>query len=394
MIEEYNEFLLSNYSYHLPEDFIAKYPLEKRDSSKLLQYKNQKISHSYFHNLPDLIPNNSVFVLNSSKVIPARIKLNRATGAKIELLITNSSNKRELSYSLDQTNSVEVWALGGNTKKWKIGETISNLKNDILLNATLIDKQEKDVLVRLEWNKEISFAEMLNNVGEIPLPPYMNRDTGIEDTIRYQTVYANQAGSIAAPTAGLHFTQEVLNKLLDKGCQFINIELQVGAGTFIPITVDDIRQHKMHKEFIRVEKSTLEILCNAWLGNRNIIAVGTTSLRTLESLLAIPTEKMENIIPQNIAINQTPKERFQLFQEYILNLKSPILDFSTQLMIMPSHRIDSINGLITNFHQPNSTLLLLISAIVGNSWKHIYNEALEENYRFLSYGDSSLLWIE
>lgn len=394
MIEEYNEFLLSNYSYHLPEDFIAKYPLEKRDSSKLLQYKNQKISHSFFYNLPDLIPDNSVFVLNSSKVIPARIKLNRATGAKIELLITNSSNKRELSYSLDQTNSVEVWALGGNTKKLKIGETISNLKNDILLNATLLDKQEKDVLVRLEWNKEISFAEMLNNVGEIPLPPYMNRDSGIDDTIRYQTVYANQAGSIAAPTAGLHFTQEVLNKLLDKGCQFINIELQVGAGTFIPITVDDVRQHKMHKEFIRVEKSTLEILCNAWLGNRNIIAVGTTSLRTLESLLAIPTEKMENIIPQNIVINQTPKERFQLFQEYILNLKSPILDFSTQLMIMPSHRIDSINGLITNFHQPNSTLLLLISAIVGNSWKHIYNEALEENYRFLSYGDSSLLWIE
>ncbi|MDR3056834.1 MAG: tRNA preQ1(34) S-adenosylmethionine ribosyltransferase-isomerase QueA [Prevotella sp.] len=396
---------IEDYNYNLPDDRIAKYPLVKRDCSKLLVYKGRKISDTVFSNLGDFLPEDTLMVFNNTKVIQARLHFRKATGAQIEIFCLEPHIPNDYQLNFQQTDKCSWVCLIGNLKKWKEGDLVKEIiieGDRIELKARRIQSHGDSHIVEFEWdNKHITFSELLEAVGELPIPPYLNRDTEEQDKQTYQTVYSKIDGSVAAPTAGLHFTPEVFASLQNKGIKLAELTLHVGAGTFRPVKSELIEDHVMHSEFISVKKETIEQLLTH---QGKIIAVGTTSVRTLESLYylgvilkdkTISHLRVSQWMPYQDFIGLSVKESLNNILDYLHlnNLTTLVAD--TQIIIAPGYKFKIVDGIITNFHQPQSTLLLLVSALVGDSkWKEIYQHALDNNYRFLSYGDSSLLLKE
>lgn len=395
---------LKEYEYTLPEERIAKYPLEKRDSSKLLHYQSGKISHHHFFDLPDFLDKGTLLVYNDTKVIPARLIFQRETGARIEIFLLNPVQPTTVIPEIMLSTQPVTWqTMIGNAKKWKSGEILKGVieiqGQKVVLEAKLVDKENK--WVEFDWNSEsVPFVDIVESSGEVPLPPYLNRKAEESDKDRYQTVYSEKEGAVAAPTAGLHFTEEVFKNLRKKGIQEAQVTLHVSAGTFQPIKVDDVTAHPMHSEQIHLQKPTIEKLLNQ---QGPIVAVGTTSVRTLESLYWYGVQLLENkgtafqvakLIPYD-SRESLPSKNESL--QAVLNQmeaegKVEIMG-ETEIFIFPGYQFQMVDGLITNFHQPGTTLMLLIGSLIGDDWKKVYQEALDNDYRFLSYGDSSLLWI-
>jgi len=397
---------LNGFDYELPKDRIALFPLEERDQSKLLvaDCKSQRIEHSVFFNINDYLPSNSLIIVNATKVIQARIFMSKQTGGKAELLCVNPispSSDPQITMSA-RKNCIWECIIGGRN----IRENTKLFSNDNQLSAKMLKRYENYAIVEFEYSASDTFSEILLKIGQIPLPPYINRDIIELDKDRYQTVYSKAEGSVAAPTAGLHFTDKVIAKLKAKQILFDEVILHVGPGTFVPIE-KSVAEHKMHKEQLFVSKATIENLILAIRKNSKIIATGTTSLRTLETLywVGVKIHYQNFDINTNLLLNQF--EPYQLLDKYPeITFEQSMIEIqqkfseenrlfisgNTELFILPGYQIRTADGLITNFHLPKSTLLLLISAFVGGEfWKQIYNEALINNYRFLSYGDSSLL---
>ncbi len=381
----------SDFFYHLPDEKIAKFPLSRRDQSKLLAYQNGKISHHFFYDLPQIIPSDSVLIFNDTKVIPARLSFFRRTGAEIEILLL-SPYESTIEQALSSLKSC-IWTCEiGNLKKWKNQEPLSNE----IFRINLLDREKKIVI--FEWDNGFSFAENLRRCGEIPIPPYLRRKPSKNDFTTYQTIYAQKEGAIAAPTAGLHFTKEVFSSLAEKNISTARLTLHVGAGTFKPIKTQNPTDHDMHSEIFNIPKETI----NSLMTSKYIIAVGTTSLRTLESLYWFAV-KLKTSSDTSFSISKLYPYRFDgcpisknealsILMEYMNREKLSSLSGDTSLMIVPGYKFSFSDALITNFHQPGSTLIMLIAAYVGEEWKNIYHTALENNYRFLSYGDSSILF--
>ncbi|MDX5337814.1 MAG: S-adenosylmethionine:tRNA ribosyltransferase-isomerase [Cyclobacteriaceae bacterium] len=395
---------LREYEYTLPEECIAKFPLEKRDQSKLLHYQNGKIEHFQFFNLPELLPSDTLLVYNDTKVIPARLIFQRESGAKIEIFLLSPVAPTTVIPEIMLAKFPVTWeTMIGNAKKWKDGEILKGRvqmgEKEVILQARLVDRESK--LVSFSWNDaEVAFVDLVEASGEIPLPPYLNRKPEKEDKDRYQTVYSKKEGAVAAPTAGLHFTEEVFDGLRRKGVQEAQVTLHVSAGTFQPIKVDNVLEHPMHSEQIQVTRETIEKL---YLHSGTVIAVGTTSIRTLESLFWFGVKLIEEkgeefFIPKLFAYDRRDKvpnktESLKAILEWMDSRQLDSILGQTEIFIFPGYQYRMIQGLITNFHQPGSTLILLIATILGEDWKNVYQEALDQNYRFLSYGDSSLLWL-
>ncbi len=401
---------IQDYSYDLPSERIAKYPLEQRDASKLLIYNNGRngdIKESFFFTLPSYIPENSLMVFNNTKVVPARLFFRKETGAVIEIFCLEPVQPADYALCFASNESCSWNVVIGNAKKWKGGEVGLMLENaseeakKLNLRAELIYKGDNNgSVVKFKWDSGCSFSEVLDICGRIPIPPYLNRDTEALDYERYQTLYARIKGSVAAPTAGLHFTDRVFSGLKDKNVDVENVCLHVGAGTFVPVKSEYISDHKMHTEPFEVTKSFLLKLRDLKDGQK-VISVGTTSTRTLESLYFLGVQCIENGEPGAVEqwepyrkeYNYTLKESVGAIIEYMERNNLTKLVARTGIIIVPSYKFRVVDILVTNFHQPQSTLLLLISAFIGESkWKDVYNYALERDFRFLSYGDSSLLF--
>ncbi len=400
---------LNDYTYILPEERIAKFPLENRDQSKLLVYEKGNIYERQFFNLPELLPANSLLVFNNTKVIPARIFFRRSTGAIIEIFLLEPVLPSPVVAIAMGAKGKAVWkCMVGNLKKWKDEEVLNRevtaaatILNTINLEAKWFNKEK--LQIEFSWNnEEVSFLDILNAAGKIPIPPYLNREANENDNNQYQTVYAKNEGAVAAPTAGLHFTDKVLQQLSIKGIEQEFITLHVSAGTFQPVkNKDDVQQHDMHSEQIIFSKSNIEkLLQNAG----NIIPVGTTSMRSLESLywygvkLLSGTDTDFHVTKlfayENEAKNISVTEALQAVLQYMNYKQLAQIHGNTEILIMPGYKFKMCKGLITNFHQPDSTLILLVAAFIGDNWRKVYDYALKNNFRFLSYGDSSLLLPE
>lgn len=397
------EIRIEDYNYNLPDERIAKYPLKERDSSKLLIYKNGEIIDGRFRELSDYLPNNSLLVFNNTKVIQARLHFQKATGAQIEIFCLEPYAPNDYLLSFQQNKSCSWACLIGNLKKWKEGKLTKEIvigDNLITISASRTGTEGESHIIKFEWdNPDYTFSELLEAIGELPIPPYLNRDTEEEDKKTYQTVYSKIDGSVAAPTAGLHFTDKVFNSLKEKGIHTTEVTLHVGAGTFRPVKSEQIKDHAMHSEFISVKKKVIDQLLNH---TGPTIAVGTTSVRTLESLYYIGVKIANNPNVDDLSVHQwepyegenklSAKESFSQIKNYLESHNLDNLVTHTQIIIAPGYQFKVVNGMVTNFHQPQSTLLLLVSALIGdNDWKNIYTHALNNDYRFLSYGDSSLL---
>ncbi len=399
---------IKDYDYALPEERIAKYPKAVRDESKLLLYHNGEVREDVFYHLPDYLPAGALMVFNNTKVIQARLHFRKATGALIEVFCLEPHEPADYQQSFAQTGSVVWTCLVGNLKKWKEGaleRTVDVAGTPLTLRAERIGVCGTGHLVRFSWERPgVSFSEVLDAVGELPIPPYLHRETEESDLQTYQTVYSKVEGSVAAPTAGLHFTERVLEALDRKGVERDEITLHVGAGTFKPVKSEEIAGHTMHSEWIAVRRETIARLLRH---GGQCIAVGTTSVRTLESLYYIgvmlrrrPDATQDDLhVPQWLPYDYadsdgTPLSTVEALQEvadYLDRNGLPVLHASTQLLIAPGYTYHVVRTMVTNFHQPKSTLLLLVSAFVGGDWRRIYDYALSHDFRFLSYGDSSLL---
>jgi len=396
---------IQDYSYHLPPDKIASKPLAERSESKLLVYKNGKIKDHTFNSISSLLPPNSTLIFNDTKVVCARIlfESNTSNNKTIEIFVLEPAKGISVETAMQQKNKSTWNCLIGNNKYFSSESLVKTIKvNEATyeLKACRGDKHLDGFEVEFEWNGNISFAEILDLAGIIPLPPYLKRIPDESDKTRYQTVYAKQEGSVAAPTAGLHFTEAILDDIKKNNISTEFVLLHVGAGTFKSVKSESMKDHAMHSEEIVVTKTTLLRLIN---NIENLIAVGTTSLRTLESLfwIGLKLSKNSNEIELfqwdaydlEIPKTFTYRDALQTIINYLEKNKQESIRTKTQLLIAPGYKIRSVKGLITNFHQPNSTLLLLVAALVGKDWKKIYDHALHHNYRFLSYGDSSLLLV-
>lgn len=405
--KEIEQLHITDYDYPLPDERIAKYPLEKRDASKLLLYDDGIISESIFSNLADYIPSESLMIFNNTRVIHARLLFRKETGAQIEVFCLSPADPEDYAMNFASKQYCSWHCMIGNAKRWKddiLTMKIENGGNGILtLSAEKTAVTDKDTTVRFSWNDDtLSFSEILEIAGKLPIPPYLNRPAETKDDETYQTVYSRIEGSVAAPTAGLHFTDDVMTSLRHKGIATAEVTLHVGAGTFRPVKSETIGEHEMHTEFISVPKETIKAI---YENKHPLVVVGTTSMRTIESLYYIGAELAINPIatPHELFVSQwEPYENFLHDIEARQSLKN-ILDYldrndadhlisATQIMIVPGFRFHYADALITNFHQPQSTLLLLISAFVDDNWRVIYDYALKSDFRFLSYGDSSLLW--
>jgi S-adenosylmethionine:tRNA ribosyltransferase-isomerase len=398
-----DELLLSDFQYNLPDERIARYPLPQRDASKLLVYQNGSIRHEHFRSLPDFLPPASFLVFNNTKVIPARLHFTKSTGAVIELFLLNPfPNDLPLSLAMEYTGSAIWQGMIGNRKRWKPGEVLQAIlptaRGEVLLSVTWYDYDKS--IVQLNWQPaDLMFAQLIQYAGEIPLPPYLKRDATDADKENYQTIYSTQEGAVAAPTAGLHFTPSVFEALDKRGIEYDYLTLHVGAGTFQPIKAIDVRQHEMHSEQVVYTQTNLRNLLNHL---DTLVAVGTTSMRALESLYWIGAKLMHKEanpfhLDQRYAY-QCPLDRQPSVRESITAVLDCLLAankdsvvVSTGIYITPGYQFKLCKGIVTNFHQPGSTLILLIAALLGDDWKRAYTEALARNYRFLSYGDSSLL---
>lgn len=396
---------IKDFNYPLPDERIAKHPLTQREQCKLLVYQNGDIQDLHFYDVPRLLPQQSMLVYNNTRVINARLRFQKPNaGAIIEIFCLEPIAPRDYAQVFQTTNQCSWLCFVGNSKRWKAGSLtqVVNVNGcEVELAATRGEQKGNAFEIIFSWNNDnITFASLLEAIGEIPIPPYLNRNTEESDSADYQTVYSHIEGSVAAPTAGLHFTDEVLAECDRQGISRRELTLHVGAGTFQPVKSESIGEHDMHTEFISVEKSLLVDLIKA---NGNVIAVGTTSVRTLESLYYIGITLLNN--PDANEEELRVKQWAPYQQDYTISTADAlqaIIDHldrngidryigSTQIMIAPSFKFRVIRGMITNFHQPQSTLLLLVSAFVDGNWKAIYDYALSHNYRFLSYGDSSLL---
>lgn len=404
-----SELSIETYDYPLPEERIAKYPLPVRDQSKLLIYREGAIEERVYHQLDEVLPADSLLVFNDTKVVEARLLFKKETGSSIELFcLEPGGDYPDITTAMLQKGTVVWKCLVGGAKKWKAGQLtlkIISHGQTIELHAEKLEKLADSFLIRFHWAPEkCSFAEILHLAGQLPLPPYLNRATEAKDLETYQTVYALHDGSVAAPTAGLHFTPGLLKKLSDKGIKEAFLTLHVGAGTFKPVKADKMKDHEMHAEFMEVPLSFIEMLYKKAVGGEQagkILAVGTTSLRTLESLYWIGVKHLTKATDPYVIHQWEP---YQLPQDITLSaalaaviegLKhdgKATLITHTQIIIAPGYRLKVADAILTNFHQPRSTLLLLIASIVGENWRTIYRYALEHDFRFLSYGDGSLLW--
>lgn len=397
------EIHISEYNYELPDERIAKFPLAERDSSKLLVYRHGTVGESVFHDLPSLLPPGALMVFNNTKVIQARLHFRKETGALIEVFLLEPAEPSDYELMFQTTGRCSWLCLVGNLKKWREGtlsRTITIQEESIIVKATRREEHGTSQWIDFEWSGERSFAEIIDAMGELPIPPYLNRETQESDKTTYQTVYSKIKGSVAAPTAGLHFTDRVLKDLDAHGIEREELTLHVGAGTFKPVKSDTIGQHEMHTEFVAVRRHTIERLL---AHEGHAIAVGTTSVRTLESLyymglkiLRNPDIKEEELHvnqwePYEVEAHQDVKEVLQALLDWMIRHELTVLHSSTQIIIAPGYDYKIVKMLVTNFHQPQSTLLLLVSAFVKGDWHKIYDYALAHDFRFLSYGDSSLL---
>lgn len=389
------------YDYPLPEERIAKYPLPERDASKLLVLKDNQISESQFKYVGDFLPPDALLVFNETKVIRARLQFHKATGSRIEVFCLEPEQDYQMAFSA--CSPVRWKCLIGNAKRWKEGKLAMELKVNgeaVTLYAERLMQNDQYAEIEFSWEPaNLSFAAVLEAAGEIPLPPYLHRDAEPDDRDRYQTVFARYDGSVAAPTAGLHFTKPLIEALHEKGFIFDEVTLHVGAGTFRPVATETIGEHAMHSETIIVRKSLIQNLIKQ-IG-KPVVPVGTTSTRTLESLywigvmlkeqgLELRPLHVEQWFPYEEHHQISSTEALQHILDYLEKHDLTRLEASTALMIAPSYKMHIITGLITNFHQPKSTLLLLVSALIGERWKDCYRFALEHGFRFLSYGDSCL----
>lgn len=398
---------IEDYNYNLPDGRIAKYPLEYRDSSKLLIYNNGNLSESVFRNIYEYLPSDSLMIFNNTRVVPARLFFRKETGAVIEIFCLEPvlPNDYALSFACNAECSWNV--VIGNAKKWKSGDVYfmcDGTHQDaakLNLRAELVSKGDNNgSVVKFKWDGGCSFSEVLDICGRIPIPPYLKRDTEELDYDRYQTLYAKIKGSVAAPTAGLHFTDSVFEYIDGKNIHRGNVCLHVGAGTFVPVKSEFISDHVMHTEPIEVSKELLVNILDSIDKVRKIIAVGTTSTRSLESLYFAGVHCIESGVPGDVLqwepyskeYNYSAKEAIAALVEYMDANSLDKLVIRTGIIIVPSYKFRIVDVLVTNFHQPQSTLLLLISAFVGGEWQKIYNYALNNDFRFLSYGDSSLLF--
>lgn len=401
-MKKVQEIAIAEYDYTLPDERIAKYPLAQRDTSKLLIYKKGIVSEDIFSTLPQHIPHGSLMIFNNTKVIQARLRFRKETGATVEVFCLEPEVPADYQQIFQQTSECVWQCLVGNSNRWKSGtlsQAININGNDVTLTVERLTTGAVNN-VRFTWDGGFSFAELLEAAGELPIPPYLNRRTEENDKKCYQTVYSKVKGSVAAPTAGLHFTPEVLQALCTAGVDCEEVTLHVGAGTFKPVKSELIAEHEMHEEYIEVRVELLEKLIAA---GGQAVAVGTTSVRTLESLYFIGEKVIENptITPDALNVSQwTPYERehtastveaLQALVDYLKREGLAALHTHTQIMIAPGYTFRIVKAIVTNFHQPKSTLLLLVSAFVNGDWKKIYDYALAHDFRFLSYGDSSLL---
>jgi S-adenosylmethionine:tRNA ribosyltransferase-isomerase len=392
---------ISEYSYDLPPERIAVYPTEQRDQSRLLVYKDEKILDTRFKELPEQIPAGHLLVFNDTRVIEARILFQKTSGASIEIFCLEPF-EQDLEAAMQQKETAVWKCLIGGASKWKSGQVLQKSIHEkgVVLEAHYVSTMEDHFLIRFFWKPaDLSFVEVLHKAGAIPLPPYIKRKAIAEDAERYQTIFSKNDGSVAAPTASLHFTPNMLTSLEEKKIGKTFLTLHVGAGTFKPVQSANIAEHTMHGEPFSVSKITIKTL----LQSDNIIAVGTTSLRTLESLYWLGVKMLHNendtdLLHQweayelGLKYNVSKTDSLQALLNWMEATKSEQVHCKTSLMIVPGYVFKMVEGLITNFHQPQSTLLLLVAAFIGEDWKRLYTHALTHNFRFLSYGDSSLLW--
>lgn len=395
---------IKDFDYFLPEERIAKFPTEKRGDSKLLYY-NGEPTETHFSQIANYIPKGAMLVFNNTKVIRARLLFFKPTGARIEILCLEPHSPSDYERAFSCKQECRWYCMVGNSRKWKDGTRLSTSflhhNKEYTITAEKIGVSGKESIIRFEWSDtEISFGELLEALGTVPIPPYLNRQSQECDNTRYQTVYSKKEGSVAAPTAGLHFTEEIIEELQINGFSMEEVTLHVGAGTFLPVKSDNAALHTMHTEHFEIKTTTIAQLI---LHYKNIIAVGTTSVRTLESLSVLGYRALKNPAECNLHAEIGQWEAYDIpALEGGLNLLKALynclqqkgittLKCSTSIMITPTYTFRVINGMFTNFHQPQSTLLLLISALIGDKWREVYQFAMDNNFRFLSYGDSSLL---
>lgn len=397
------ELRIEDYNYPLPDERIAKYPLSERDSSKLLRYENGKVSEYVFRDIPGLLPDNAIMVFNDTKVVSARLHFVRPTGARIEIFCLQPVKPEEYNLSFAATDSCTWKCVIGNAKKWK-GDVLSlyNPQEDdavtaLNMRAELVSREGETGIVRFSWDAGHPFSRVLEICGTIPIPPYLNRESEALDVERYQTLYAKIRGSVAAPTAGLHFTEKVLEEIKARGIDMETVCLHVGAGTFLPVKDSEVSKHSMHREPFVV---SLDFLKDILESGKKIIAVGTTSVRTLESLYYAGVSCIEKGHPEDVEqwapytreYEPTTREAIAALVKYLEDNSLTELKVGTRIIIVPGFKFRLVDVLVTNFHQPESTLILLVSAFVGGDWRTIYDYALSHDFRFLSYGDSSLLF--
>lgn len=408
---------IADFTYSLPEERIADYPLAERDASKLLVYKNGNITEDIYKNISDYIPANSLLIFNDTKVVEARLLFQKPTGGIIEIFCLEPHEQyTDITSAMQQQAKVLWHCLVGGASKWKHGQVLKKIitgyHQEIILEAVYKEKRADSFVIELSWQPEsLSFAELLHHAGAIPLPPYIKRKAETTDTERYQTIYAQIDGSVAAPTAGLHFTDTIFTKLKEKNIQTDFVTLHVGAGTFKPVKAEIMEEHEMHSELIDVSKKTIEHIISKL--ENPIIPVGTTSLRTIESLywLGVKLRKPElrsgNDLTERSSVvrldqweayeipeqNMSAKDALQSLLNWMEEIKMERLITKTSIIIAPGYKPRIAKALVTNFHQPQSTLLLLIAALIGENWRKVYDYALKNNFRFLSYGDGCLLWV-
>lgn len=394
---------IQDYDYGLPDERIARYPLAERDSSKLLRYSEGNVSEHIFRNLPELLPEHSIMIFNDTKVVPARLHFQRATGAVIEIFCLEPVLPVEYNLIFASKESCRWKCVIGNAKKWK-GDILAVINPDsseevasLSLKAELIERDAQTGVVEFRWEGDQPFSNVLDICGRIPIPPYLNRETESIDYERYQTLYAHIRGSVAAPTAGLHFTERVLDDIRARNIDTQTVCLHVGAGTFLPVKSESVSDHPMHREPFVVSKQLLKkIICN----KGKLIAVGTTSVRTLESLYYVGVSILETGCPADVEqwapysreYSYSTEESLEAIVQYLEKNSLEEISVGTRIIIVPGFTFRIVDILVTNFHQPESTLILLISAFVKGDWRKIYDYALEHDFRFLSYGDSSLLF--
>ena len=398
-----SEIHIEDFNYDLPDERIAKYPLPDRDSSRLLIYNGGQIADRRFSDISDLLPDGSLMIFNDTKVVPARLHFQRDSGAHIEVFCLEPVLPEEYVTMFAVTDRCRWKCIVGNIKRWK-NDTLHLYNPDgdeaieaMNLRADLIERQGETSIVEFSWSNGAPFSQVLELCGSVPIPPYLNRDTEAIDLERYQTLYARFRGSVAAPTAGLHFTEKVLNQIRSKGIETDTVCLHVGAGTFLPVKSSLVSEHTMHREPFVVKLELLEKLLNR---QGKLVAVGTTSVRILESLYYIGVKCIENGTPSDVGqwepyereYPYTMNEALEALTAYMKSRSLTEIQLGTRIIIVPGYRFRLVDVLVTNFHQPQSTLLLLVSAFVGGDWKSIYDYALSHDFRFLSYGDSSILF--